>query len=826
MSTTLATRLALAELRSSQRTFAALFMAITIGIAALTAINSFAERIEQAMAERSGELLGGDLRVTSQRNLQPFVDSLPEHLQPDATVLEMPSMAAALDRLQLVEVKVVGGNYPLIGELTIRDQGVQGQPPGGSVWVEAALLAQLDIAIGETIELGYASLRLAGVIEHEPDRVAGAFSVGPRVILSANDLQATGLVQQGSRFRTRLLYKRPADEVFALQTELDQLLPDGALVENAREGIETTREMTRQATRYLRLTSFAGLLLAMVAIYLSISGLLERRIIPVATLKALGAPNTLVLQSFLLLLLATATSAGLVGIISGTILQSALPVLLGDLLPGDLPRASNRPLWQGLSVALLMTLLAALPPLWRLVKTPPIMVLRSGTPPAGSGAGRFVQLATTAITCGAMLIWLAQDIKLGFQASAALLALLLFFAGCGQLLLLLLLRLIRNSGLVWRQSVIGLVRSRAHTLFALAALSSGILALLAPSLVQQDLLRQWLVKVPAESPNHFLIGIQPDQVAQVTRRLSELGATQFDPQPMIRARLASVDGLTPDQLVLTSRRARRMAERENNLSWRLDPEPHNPILQGRWWPQQPQQTEISVEQEWAELLGVELGSKLVFTVSGAEHEGIVTSIRQVDWERLTTNFFIIFSPGSLASAPTGYVTSYRAEPAAAEQLQRELIGEFPNLTVIDMRQILEAMQSIVNRLAAAVQFMGGLTLLAGCAVLLSVVVAERGRVSQEAALLRALGATNQQVKGIFTLRFGLLGLLASILGVFTALVTGALLASSLLKTAYHPSVSLLLVTLVIGALMVTLVGRAGCRRAISASPLKLLKEGG
>jgi len=306
--------LARRELAYSRRTFTALFLAITIGVTALTAINSFAERIELAMAARSGELLGGDLRITSQRDLQPFVDSLPPALKPDATVLEMPSMASTGEQLQLVEVKVVGGSYPLLGELRIRDQGLQGQPPAGSVWVEPSLLTQLNIGVGDTIELGYSQLTVAGVIDHEPDRVAGAFSIGPRVILAHADLADSRLLQPGSRFRTRLLYSRPPAELDSLQRQLDKILPKGSQLENAREGLETTREMTRQASRYLRLTAFAGLLLAMVSVFLSVSGLLEQRVIPVATLKAIGAPSSLVLQTYLLLLVSTALAAGLVNL--------------------------------------------------------------------------------------------------------------------------------------------------------------------------------------------------------------------------------------------------------------------------------------------------------------------------------------------------------------------------------------------------------------------------------------------------------------------------------------------------------------------------------
>ncbi|MBL4623469.1 MAG: hypothetical protein JKY89_13840 [Immundisolibacteraceae bacterium] len=817
-------QLARSELRYSRRTFSALFLAIFICVTALTAITSFAERIELAMAERSGELLGGDLRITSQRDLQSFINSLPENLKPDATVLEMPSMAAANEKLQLVELKVVGGQYPLLGKLQIVGQGAKGQPSRESVWVEPSLMTQLNVKVGDKIELGYSQLTIGGVIEREPDRVAGAFSVGPRVIISAEDIVGTRLIQPGSRFRTRLLYKRPATERFALEAALAPLIPSGSHLENASKGLEQTRNLTQQSSRYLRLTAFAGLLLAMVAVFLSVSSLLEQRTLAVATLKAIGAPASLVLQLFLALLVGTALAAGVMGVIAGMTLQNLLPYLLGNLLPSDLPQPGSGPVLQGITVALLMTILAAVPPLWRLVNTAPIRVLRSASPPAGSRWGTVLQIVATIGTTTLLLIWLAQDFLLGLQASAALLLLMALFALMGQFALALLLRTTRFGGFIWRQAISGLVRRRTHSLFAIAALATGVLALLAPTLVQQDLMRQWLVKVPADSPNHFVIGIQSDQVAAVNKLLAELGASQFSPQPMIRARLVSVDDTPVSQLDLTSRRAKRMAERENNLSWRLTPEPHNPVLQGQWWTTIPARQEISVEKDWAELLGANIGSELVFTIGGSQHRGTVTSIRQVDWERMTTNFFVIFSPGALADAPTSYVTALHIKSKNSDSFQQKLVSQFPNLTVIDMRQMVAAMQAIIARLASAVQFMGALTLLAGCSVLVAVVVSERGQVEQEAALLRALGAAERQIRSIFTLRFSLLGLLTGLLGVSAAVGTGALLTSQLLKTAYHPSAALLAITLLISSLLVTLVGRTGCRQALTSSPLNLLKE--
>jgi putative ABC transport system permease protein len=293
-----AARLLRGELRRPDPLLWAMLLAVAIGVAALASVSGFAQRVQAGIDARAATLLGGSVRVAAQRDLRPVADSLPAALKPAAVLVELPTMAAAGERLRLVELKAVDAAYPLLGELRIADRGVQKAPAPGTVWVEPVLLAQLGIAVGARIELGYAAFTVAGVIEHEPDRVAGAFSIGPRVLLNLADLPATRLVSPQSRLRSRLLYVPPPGEAAELIKALARALPDGLKVETADEGLDETRNLTRQAADFLRLVALAGVVLAAAAVVLAASNLTEKRLSAAAALKALGASRRLVLLAY------------------------------------------------------------------------------------------------------------------------------------------------------------------------------------------------------------------------------------------------------------------------------------------------------------------------------------------------------------------------------------------------------------------------------------------------------------------------------------------------------------------------------------------------
>ena len=819
-----ATRLLRGELRRPDPLLWAMLLAVAIGVAALASVSGFAQRVQAGIDARAATLLGGSVRVAAQRDLRPVADDLPAALKPAAVVVELPTMAAAGERLRLVELKAVDAAYPLLGELRIADRGVQKAPAPGTVWVEPVLLAQIGIAVGQALDLGYASFTVAGVIEHEPDRVAGAFSIGPRVLMNLADLAATRLVSPQSRLRSRLLYAPPPGEAAGLIKALARALPDGLTVESADEGLDETRNLTRQAADFLRLVALAGVVLAAAAVVLAASNLTEKRLSAAAALKALGASRRLVLLTYAGLVATVALLGGLIGAAAGTGLERLLPVLLRGLVPTDLPPADAGLLPVALGLALLVALAVATPPLLRLGATPPAAVLRApseGEVERGFAHTETAGLAIALLLCGAVYGWLGASVMRGLLGLGVLLGAALLFGVGARLLARAARRASVRGPFAWRYAAAAFGRAPAHTVLAVAALGFGVLAIVTPALVEADLLKQWQMRVPPDAPNRFLIDVQPDQRDAVAQVLADGGAEGVDLRPMVRARLVAIDGQPPPPP--RSERAQRFLERENNLTWRAEPEPGNRLVAGRWWTAAAPEPQISLEQEWAAEVGVGLGDTLTFDIGGQPVTGTVTSLREVNWESLRSNFFVVFAPGALDQAPATYVTAYRIDPARADALLQALVHPFPNLTVIDLEAMTATLQDMVAQLSRATGFLAVFTLLAGLAVLLAAVLAERSRLLTEAAVLRTLGASRRQLGAVYNLRFALLGGAAALLGCGAAVAAGAFACLRYLDIPYRPNALALLATVLLATGLVTLTGRLGARRVLATPPAQSLR---
>ena len=814
------------ELRRPDPLLWAMLLAVAIGVAALGGVSGFAQRVQAAIDARAATLLGGSVRVAAERDLRPLAQSLPAALRPAAVIVELPTMAAAGERLRLVELKAVDDAYPLLGELVIEGQGARRAPAPGTVWVEPVLLAQLGIGVGDRIELGYAAFTVAGAIAQEPDRVAGAFSIGPRVLMNLADLPATRLVSEQSRVRSRLLYAPPADQVPRLVRALTAALPDYLKVQTADEGLDQTREITRQAADFLRLVALCGVVLAAAAVVLAAANLTEKRLPAAATLKALGASRRLVLLAYAGLVATVALAGGVLGLAAGGALEQLLPRLLRGLVPAELPPAGGHQWPTALALAVAIALAVATPPLRRLCATAPAAVLRA--PGAGASERGFARsqtagLALALLLCGAVYGWLGASAARGALALGGLLALALLFGLGARLLARAARRLSGRGPFAWRYAAAAFGRAPAHTVLAVAALGFGVLAIVTPALVEADLLKQWQLRVPADAPNRFLIDVQPDQRDAVAQLLAAGGARDVDLRPMVRARLVAIDGQPPP--APQSEQARRFLERENNLSWRADPEPYNRLVAGRWWTADAPGPQISLEQQWAAALGVGLGSTLTFEVAGQRVTGTVTSLREVNWESLRSNFFVLFSPGALEQLPATYITAYRIDAARADALLRTLVQRFPNLTVIDLQAMTATLQDLVTRLSRATGFLAMFTLLAGLAVLLAAVLAERGRLRSEAAVLRTLGASRRQLGAVYNLRFALLGATATLLGCGAAVAAGALACLYYLEVPYRPNALALLGILLLATGLVTVTGRLGARRVLATPPARSLRGG-
>ena len=815
-------RLAARELRYRWRLMVILGLAIAAGTGALVAIGALTERIGLALTAESAALMGGDIRITARRDLRQWADELPPELRPQLVTLEMPTMAVAGEFQRLTELKAVDTGYPLYGELLIESRDASGAPPRGQVWVEPSLLQQLNVTVGEEIDIGYTSLTIGGIIRREPDRVAGVFSIGPRILINKEDLPATGLLQPGSRFETHLLYRLPANRAVLIASRLRDLAPPGVNVETVKTGVEQTRSIIRQTGDFLRITAQLGLILAAAAVFVAANHLAERSAATVAILKSLGASSRLVVATYLGVLGLVGALGGLLGGMASLGLQHLLPLLLRDLLPESLPPASGLSLSQGIVTATALTFAAGGYRLWRLAATSPNRILRGTMTDASQGTW-WVQVAILLLGLMTLMGWLSDDPGLVIQSLLFTVVLL----GCVACVAAALLRglgtVSRGTTFMIRHAMNGLRRGGPQTLLSITALAVATTALLGPLLIRTDLVRQWTHQAPADAPNRFLIDVQPHQVTSVERILAAHQAEGAWLRPMVRARLAELNGVSIDAVPKRSSRAQRMATRENNLTFG-SPEPYNTLTAGRWWQARPEVPEISLEQDWAALFDIEIGDTMTFDVAGQRIQGVVTSLRRVNWESMRSNFFVVFSPGALEEFPHTYITSYRVAATQASRLQSDLVAAHPNLTVIDIGQLVETVQTMIGRASLAMTFLSLFTLAAGLAVLATISLSERDRIAGEVALLRALGGGDAQIRSLFLLRFTLLGLISAGLGAGGAITLAMGASWRFLGVPAQISTLPIAVVVVITTMLIGLVSIAGAGRALATPPLRLLRQ--
>ena len=791
-------RLALRLLRRDWRSgeLYLLSAALALTVAAMTAVAFFGDRVERAMQRQGGELIASDLAVDDGHPIpQAFADQARTLGLASATTIEFPSVVLAGELTQLVQVKAAGPGYPLRGRLRV--QAAPGAPEAeagsgpapGEVWAEARLLPLLglDTLAGEGTEiaLGETRLRLTRVLAYEPDRGANLVQLAPRLLVNAADIPATGLVTPVSRVRYRLLVAGEAAAVDAFRGWAQARLPRTAQLvdpEHARPELTTA---IAGATRFLRLATLVTLLVAGAAIALASRRLVERQTDAVAVMRCLGAPRHLLTRVFVLRLLALGVAVGLVGVLLGYAAQQGLVALLGDLFAQDLPPPSAAPIAVGLVTGMVTLLGFALPPLIQLARVPPLRALRRdlGTPGAPVLGATLAAGAALAL----LIWWQAGEAQLAARLLAGLAGTLLGLVGA----VILLIRLAawfqpRTRG-VWRLGLAALTRRPAGAVLQVAGFGVGVLALLLLAVVRVDLLRAWQEGLPPDAPNRFLINIQPQDVDPLRTFLDAKGLADSGVLPMIRGRLIRIGDRSVDPDAYTNPRAQRLAEREFNLSYAEHPQADNQVVSGRWWGPEDTSDQFSVEEGLAETLGIRLGDRLTFWVSGHEVTARVTNLRHVKWDSFNVNFFVVSPPGLLGAEAASYVTSFHLPPGR-ESVMADLQRKLPSVTPLDVDAILGQVRRVMERGARAVEYVFLFTLAAGLLVMLAGIQATLAQRRGEHAVLRALGASRRDLLAALAVEFTVAGLLAGLLGSAFAELTGWLLAGQVfdLEFAFNP----------------------------------------
>ena len=812
-----------------------LVLAVTLAVAALTAVGFFADRLQGGMQRDARQLLGGDAVIVSDNPPPPAFEAKARALGLQMVeTLGFPTMARATEarggNSKLVALKVVAPGYPLRGRLRVATQPegtgdlTRDIPAPGQAWVEAPLLEALGLALGDELLLGDASLRVTRLIVNEPDRGAGFMNFSPRVMVNRSDLAATGLVQPASRLTYRQAVAGEDAGVNAFvawaQGEVKARTVRGVRVESLQGGRPELGQTLERAENFLNLIALLAALLSAVAVALSARGFAASHLDDCAMLRVLGLSQRTIASAYAFEFAAVGLMASALGVLSGFAVHHVFVLLLAGLVDAALPAPGIWPVLFGMGMGLTLLLAFGLPPVLQLAQVPPLRVIRRDVgrlKPASLGV-----LAVGVAGFAALLLAASSDLTLGliavggFAGATAVFALLSWLA-------VKLLRWQVNESTAPRWLVLATrqISARpAYTVVQVSALSVGLLALVLLVLLRTDLINSWRKATPADAPNRFVINIMPEQGDAFRQALTEAGVTRFDWYPMIRGRLLAVNGrpVTPEDYA--DERARRLVDREFNLSHSAAQPVQNLVVAGRWVEEEA--GAISVEDGLANTLGLKLGDALLFDIGGVQNEARITSLRKVDWGSLRANFFAMYPVSRMADVPSTYLGAFKAP--ATPGFDNALVRRFPNITNVDMSSTFAQVQRVLDQVTRAVEFLFAFTLAAGLVVLFAAVTATREERAREFAILRAMGARSSLLRQVQRAELLGVGLLAGLLASLVASLVGWALAHYVFQFEWVVSLWVPLWGSLSGALLALAAGWWGLRDVLRRPVVETLRR--
>ena len=812
-----------------------LVLAVTLAVAALTAVGFFADRLQGGMQRDALQLLGGDAVIVSDNPPPPAFEVKARALGLQvAETLSFPTMARANEARggasKLVALKVVAPGYPLRGALRVAAQTdgpgelTRDIPAPGQAWVEAPLLEALGLALGDELLLGDASLRVTRLIVNEPDRGAGFMNFSPRVMVHRADLAATGLVQPASRltYRQAVAGEDAGVNSFVAwaQGEVKNRTVRGVRVESLEGGRPELGQTLERAEKFLNLIALLAALLSAVAVALSARGFAANHLDDCAMLRVLGLSQRTIASAYAFEFAAVGLMASGLGVLCGYAVHHVFVLLLAGLVDAALPAPGIWPVLFGMGMGLTLLLAFGLPPVLQLAQVPPLRVIRRDVgrlKPASLGV-----LAVGVAGFAALLLAASSDLTLGLIAVGG-------FAGATGVFALLswlavkLLRWQVNESTAPRWLVLATrqISARpAYTVVQVSALSVGLLALVLLVLLRTDLINSWRKATPADAPNRFVINIMPEQGDAFRQALTEAGVTRFDWYPMIRGRLLAVNGrpVTPEDYA--DERARRLVDREFNLSHSAAQPVQNLVVDGRWVEEEA--GAISVEDGLANTLGLKLGDALLFDIGGVQTEARITSLRKVDWGSLRANFFAMYPVSRMIDVPSTYLGAFKAP--ATPGFDNALVRRFPNITNVDMSSTFAQVQRVLDQVTRAVEFLFAFTLAAGLVVLFAAVTATREERTREFAILRAMGARSSLLRQVQRAELLGVGLLAGLLASVVASVVGWALAHYVFQFDWMVSLWVPLWGSVSGALLALAAGWWGLRDVLRRPVVETLRR--
>lgn len=815
--------------RSLRREFrhgelATLGAALVLAVAALAAVGTLASRVESAILASASELLGGDLGVAARRAAvpEPFVEQARAENLATNRIVEFSSVVFAGDASQFTEIRAVDPAFPLRGTLSVRDadggERTAPAPATGEVYADRAVLVGLGRRVGERLQIGGRDLAIAGEIVNAPG--GSVFQFAPTVLMSLADAESAGLLGPGSRASYRLLVAGDAAAVERYAGWARAHLPPAARLTTVEDAQQNLRTAFERGESFLRLAALLAALLAGIAVALAAQRFARRKTEEVALLRCLGASRGEIVLALTLELALLAIPACLIGAALGLGLQQAAFAFARELLPGSTPALPWGPAASAFVIGLAVLFGFALPPLLRLRDVEPMRVFRRDLE---TRIRRFDALYLLPFAVGAVLILVESG---SGRLAGVLGGGLLGVAAATLAVTVLLLKALRVGGRrlpgALRFGLANLVRRRALTLIQVGALALSLTALDLLAVVGPSLLERWRADLPADTPNYFVLNVQPDQRADFQTRLAGLGAQNLSLLPLAAGKLVAINGKPPQAADFTDERAGNWIEGEVRVSWSAEVPPSNRIVQGTWHGGGGDTPQLSVDQSWFEMFKLALGDTMTLRIGEQEITATVSSVREVDWDSFRVNFFMMLDPVHGAALPHSFIASFHLPPAQTGLAT--LSREMPNISLVDINAILDRVRDIIERVSSAVTWVLGFSLVAGLLVLLAALAATADERRFEIALLRTLGANNGQLNAAVLGEFAALGLLAGVVAAAGAAATGIALARTVFRLPdYWPPLGTLGLIAIGSTILVMLAGLAGTRRIARTPPVTVLR---
>ncbi|HEX3060195.1 MAG TPA: FtsX-like permease family protein, partial [Usitatibacter sp.] len=680
-----------------------------------------------------------------------------------------------------------------------------------------------EIAAGDELMVGRAKLKVGAIITREPDSVLDYFGIAPRVLMHEDDLDATGLMQVGSRVGYRLLVRGEDDAVNRFRAQMRPRIARGQRMEGVRDSRGEVRAALERAQRFLGLASLLSVVLASVAVALSARRFSQRQVDAAAMMRCLGATQADLFSIHAWQFVALGLAGCALGTLVGYAAQAVLARLLSSFFTVALPLPGAMPGLRGAVIGFVLLLGFTLPPLLRLRNVSTLRVLRRDMDAAEPLSAAAFALGLAALS--ALIVWQAGDVKMGSIALGGFAAALAVAAIAGYAMIRLVARMRGAASGPWRYGLANLRRRTGGSLVQIMALGLGLMAMLMLTLVRTELISRWQQSMPKDMPNRFAINIQSDQLAGVKGYFGELKMATPDLYPMVRGRLLTINDRAVSGRNFTDERAGRLAEREFNLSWAERARPDNKIVAGKFWAPDDTQPQFSVEEGIAQSLGIKLGDTLAFDIAGSKFSAKVTSLRKVEWDSFKPNFFVIANPQLLKSYPASWITSFHL-PAERDDVVTHLVKRFPNVSVIDLSAIMAQVQRITDQVSRAVEFVFLFAIASGLVVLFAAIVSTQDERLFEGAILRTVGASRRQLAVLQLAEFLAIGLLAGTIASAGAVALSMVLSDRVLGVPYDFRWGLPLAGIAIGGIGVAIAGLIGTRRVVNSPPLQTLRAVG